>query len=146
MLTLVLQDHLLAKGQISPSNSKVRSESQSRGYKADKPVDSHEAAALSMELLLGSLQEGRLRIQRPIAVRFELEGDHYVAEAVDLAEFGFGKTASESLRDLQRAIAELYYSLEQDSHRLGADLADTWRRIQDYIVKTNPTQDEASGI
>ena len=78
--------------------------------------------SLPDELLLGFLRDGRLRVRSPIKVKLMTEGEHVVAEAVEFNEFGFGKNLSEALIDLQRAIAELHFTLEQDQDRLGTDL------------------------
>jgi len=87
------------------------------------------------DLLLGSLSDPRLRVVSPIRVRLFLEHDHVVAEAPNLNEFGYGSHISEAVRDIQRAIAQLYLSLEESSTRLGPDLVSTWSTLQCMIVR-----------
>lgn len=94
------------------------------------------------ELLLGTLSDARLKIVDPICVRLSFDHDQIVAEAVALNEFGFGDTASEAVADVQRAIAQLYFSLEESSDRLGLDLQRTWATIQTSVEKTAPTSDD----
>jgi len=87
------------------------------------------------KVLLGSLRDGRLRVFSPIKVRFIVEGNHVIAEATELNEFGFGANPSEALVDLQRAISELYFTLEQEQKRLGVDLQKVWGTLQKKILK-----------
>ncbi len=85
------------------------------------------------EMLIGSLRDGRLQVHTPIAVKLSTERDHFVAQAQEFNEFGFGTNPSEALRDLQRALTELYFTLEQEQHRLGPDLAAVWAKLQQAI-------------
>ena len=93
------------------------------------------ALAIPGEALLGSLRDGRLRVHSPIKVKFTKEGEHIIAEAVELDEFGFGENTSEALIDLQRVIAELYLTLEKEQNRLGKDLQGVWTILQEKIHK-----------
>lgn len=86
-------------------------------------------------ILIGFLHDGRLRVQIPIAVKFSTEEEHVIAEAEAFNEFGFGANPSEALRDLQRALAELYFTLEQEGHRLGSDLAHVWVSLRQAISR-----------
>lgn len=90
---------------------------------------------IANEILIGSVGDARLRIQSPIRVRFTLDAQQFVAEAVEFAEFGFGTNRSEALRDLQLAIVELYFTLEKEQGRLGPDLQNVWARLQERIHK-----------
>lgn len=93
----------------------------------------HFGAKVPQSILLGHLRDGRLQVVSPIAVGLTTEGNHVIAEALELAEFGFGENLSEALADLQRAVAELYLSLEADHDRLGSDLKDVWARLRDKV-------------
>jgi len=100
----------------------------SPGYgKTDQPVTfPHQA-------LLGFVRDGRLLVYSPIRVKFTQEGQHIIAEAVEFNEFGFGENESEALTDLQRAIVELYFTLEKEQERLGSDLQNVWGKLQKMI-------------
>ena len=87
------------------------------------------------ELLLGSVRDGRLRVNAPILVKCTKENQEIIAEAVELNEFGFGGNISEALSDLQAAIVELYFTLEQEQDRLGPDLQRTWVTLQEKISR-----------
>jgi hypothetical protein len=87
------------------------------------------------EMLLGSLRDGRLRVISPLKVKISHEGKHAIAEAVELDEFGFGANVSEAIVDLQRTIAELYFTLEKEQKRLGVDLQRIWGVLQEKILK-----------
>lgn len=86
-------------------------------------------------ILLGSLRDGRLRVQSPITVKLTKEDQHVIAEATELDEFGFGTNLSEALLDLQRAIIELYFTLETEQDRLGPDLQRIWVTLQDKLLR-----------
>lgn len=87
------------------------------------------------EILLGSLRDPRLRVRAALPVKFTKEDQHIIAEAVGLDEFGFGKNTSEALADLQRAVVELYLTLEQEQNRLGPDLQRTWSKLQEMTIR-----------
>jgi hypothetical protein len=63
------------------------------------------------------------------------EEDQVAAEAEELNEFGYGDNPTEAISDLQRAIAELYFTLEEDQGRLGKGLQDVWQTLQAKIVR-----------
>ena len=71
---------------------------------------------------LETLSDARLRVRQPFQVALTTENDDFVAEAVEIDEFGFGKNPSAAVRDLQRTIVELYFTLKSEAHRLGPDL------------------------
>lgn len=85
--------------------------------------------------LLGTLLDGRLRVQSPITVKLTKEDQHVIAEATELDEFGFGANLSEALRDLQRAIVELYFTLETEQDRLGPDLQKIRATLQRKLLR-----------
>ena len=82
--------------------------------------------AAPTEILIGALRDGRLRVVEPIRVKFCLN------------EFGFGSNQSEAISDLQNAIAELYFSLSDDQHRLGPDLQKVWETVNLAIKQAGP--------
>lgn len=87
---------------------------------------------------LGTLSDPRLRVIAPIHVRLFEEHGQVVAEATDLSEFGFGSNVSEAMRDVQRAIAQLYFSLDQDRERLGSDLQSAWSTLERTVARVTP--------
>ena len=97
-------------------------------------------SAFSDEVLIGWLRDGRLQVYSPIAVRFITDEHHVVAEAVEFNEFGFGQNSSEALADLQHAIAELYFTLEEEREHLGPDLKNVWEALQEHIRKNDHQQ------
>lgn len=82
---------------------------------------------------LGTLRDRRFRVQDPIDVKCSSEKGRIVAEALELNEFGFGENFSDAVADLQRAIVELYLTLNQDENRLGPDLEKVWATLQEKI-------------
>ena len=97
--------------------------------------DGDWAKALPATVMLGFLRDGRLRVRAAIEVAI-LEADgQIIAEAEELNEFGSGDNLTEAIIDLQHAIAELYFSLEEDKDRLGPGLEKVWAVLQGKIEK-----------
>ena len=86
-------------------------------------------------ILLGTLGDGRLRVRSPISVVLTTENQDHIAEAEELNEFGFGKNPSEAIADVRRALAELYFTLEQEQGRLGPDLVTIWDALRSKVEK-----------
>lgn len=91
--------------------------------------------AVPDQVLLGSLRDGRFRVMGPIAVKCTAENQDVIVEAIELNEFGFGRNLSEALSDLQAAIVELYFTLEQEQDRLGPDLQRIWAILQQKVLR-----------
>ena len=98
-------------------------------------VSDVQLTAVETEILVGSLRDGRLRVSAPFSVKFAVEEPHVIAEAAEFNEFGFGSNWPEALADLQRAISELYFTLEEGQEQLGTDLQKVWGRLQEKIQK-----------
>ena len=92
-------------------------------------LDGPEALPVPREFTLGSLRDGRLRVVEPIEVVQTAEDGKCVVETPELNEFGFGDNPSEAIADLQAAIAELYFTLNNEKDRLGPDLAAVWTTL-----------------
>ena len=106
--------------------------------RTEEPAPSEEVVSLPPEpFTLGSLRDGRLRVVEPIEVLPMLEGGKHVVEAPELNEFGFGDDLSEALSDLQAAIAELYFTLEDEQERLGPDLSSVWAELSQKVRKAD---------
>lgn len=85
------------------------------------------------QLMVGHLLDSRLRVFAPFLVQFAAVDGHVVAEASDFNEFGYGANTSEALRDLQHALAELYFELEAMQDKLGPDLLAVWNEMRSRI-------------
>ena len=97
--------------------------------------DLSPSLTLPARIKLESLADDRLRVKEPIeVVIFAAEG-FILAEAVGLNEFGYGDDAVEAVAELRYAIADLYFSLEEDQHRLGKGLQEVWKALQGKIEK-----------
>lgn len=115
-----------------------QSDNEVEAYQVEVPIEYVNielVPAMPKELLLGSLRDGRLRVISPLHVQFKYEGNNTIAEAIELDEFGFGKNVSEAIADLQRSIAELYFTLEKEQGRLGIDLQRIWNVLQEKILQ-----------
>jgi hypothetical protein len=99
------------------------------------PTVVEPSIATPTEIMIGSLRDGRLRVMQPIRVKFSKDGAGFIAEAIDLNEFGFGGNQSEAVADLQHAIAELYFSLRDERNRLGPDLRRVWKKVDRAIIE-----------
>lgn len=85
------------------------------------------------DFYLGTVRDARLRVVSPLHVTLASEEGNIRAEATEIDEFGFGGSYADALSDLQRAIAELYLSLEDAKDRLGPDLERVWQVLQAKI-------------
>jgi hypothetical protein len=74
---------------------------------------------------LATLGDGRLRVLSPVQVTVRFDENAFVASAEAFNEFGYGESQSDAVKDLQHALAELYFSLTADESRLSKELADT---------------------
>ena len=94
-----------------------------------------EPLTLPARIKLESLLDDRLRVKEPIDVSvFAAEG-FILAEAVDFNEFGYGDDPAAAVLELRYAIADLYFSLEEDKDRLGPGLQTIWETLQAKIAK-----------
>ena len=85
---------------------------------------------LPARIKLESLSDARLRVKEPIdVIIFETEG-FILAEAVGFNEFGQGENPAAAVAELQYALADLYFSLAGDQHRLGQWLQEVWAELQ----------------
>lgn len=82
---------------------------------------------------LGCLRDGRLRVREPLEVTITEEDGQIVAEAEELNEFGYGNNLTEAVIDLQHAVSELYFSLEEEQKRLGQRLQAVWDKLRAKI-------------
>ena len=96
-----------------------------------------QRSPLLKPITLDTLRDGRLRVVEPIEAIPMLEAGEHVLEAPELNEFGFGDTLSEALADLQAAIVELYFTLEEDQDRLGPDLSSVWDVLSRKVRKAD---------
>ena len=134
----VLKDaELLRLRPITEDKVQAGSSQRLEQVKFENILPSVMDAPAEEEFLLGRLRDGRLQVVVPIQVRTvrEAAASNFVAEAASLNEFGFGENQSEAIADLQHAIAELYFSLKADQHRLGPDLMKVWQTLQNLVVE-----------
>ena len=89
---------------------------------------------------LDSLRDDRLRVTEPFSVERLEEDGQCVLEATEINEFGFGENLSKAIADLQAAIAELYFSLEEERERLGADLENVWSILSQKVHRVDATR------
>lgn len=91
---------------------------------------------LPARIKLESLADDRLRVKEPIAVAVFRDDEGFIlAEAVELNEFGYGDDPAAAVQELRYAIADLYFSLEEDQDRLGPGLQTVWAVLQAKIEK-----------
>lgn len=82
---------------------------------------------------IGSLIDLRLRMNRPISLRIQRNQDQFTAVHDELDELGYGADPISAVQDFRQTLAELYWTLKEQQHRLGPDLARTWSLISDVI-------------
>lgn len=86
-------------------------------------------------ILLGTVSHAGFRVVKPIRVDIDVRGRDVIASWRRIDEFGTGSSTSVACGDLGRTIVELYNSLEADEARLGPDLAEVWRVLQEHLVR-----------
>ena len=84
-------------------------------------------------LEIRSLHNDRLEIDSPISVLVEEGEEQIIAYAPDLEIYGCGYDLGEALDDLRRSIVEMYYDLNKDKDKLGADLKKIWDYLYSII-------------
>jgi len=90
------------------------------------------AAQPSREVVeITTLRDGRLRLVQPLRVTITREKAAVTAQLEDIDEFGQGVSLADALEDLQRCVAELFLTLEDDEDVLGADL----RRVREWLLR-----------
>ena len=87
------------------------------------------------KVMLAFLRDGRLRLKSPIEVTISQEDGQTVANAGALNEYGAGNNQTEAIADLQRAIADLYFTLAEDQDRLGKKMQKVWEDLQSKISR-----------
>lgn len=94
-----------------------------------------QVSPLPSRIRLGFLRDGRLRLLQPLEVIITKEENQIAAEAEELNEFGYGDSSTEAVADLQRTIAELYFTLDETQGRLGKGLQEVWQTLRAKIVR-----------
>ena len=90
---------------------------------------------LPARIKLESLADDRLRVKAPIeVVLFAAEG-LVVAEVEELYECGDGPSPAAALADLQYALADLYFTLETEQHRLSKGMQPVWQLLQSKVAR-----------
>ena len=90
---------------------------------------------LPASLELAFLRDSRLRVQHPITVCISEDSGQVIAEAEGLDEYGSGANLTEAIADLQHALAELYFALEEQQDKLAAGLQQTWDALRSKVCK-----------
>ena len=95
------------------------------------------AVLMAPYFALNGLRDNRLTFTEPFAIERTTDAGQCVLEATEINEFGFGENLSEAIADLQAAIAELYFNLEEEREWLGADLATVWSTLCRKVRKVD---------
>lgn len=82
---------------------------------------------------LGTLFDGRFRVQKPIPVKLDRSGEGVSAIWDEIDEFGHADSASVATVELARTLVELYSTLEREQMNLGADLERVWASLKEHI-------------
>ena len=84
---------------------------------------------------IGSLLDSRLRMSQPVTLVIEKDEDFFVAWHEELQEFGYGADPISAVQDFRNSMAQLYWQLKEDHHRLGANLFDTWEKLSTLVYE-----------
>jgi hypothetical protein len=80
------------------------------------------APALPQHVEFTSLRDGRIRVLDPIRVKVSRHEEMVIAHIPEIEEYGQGPSLGEAIEDLQRGLAELFLTLEDEGESLGSDL------------------------
>ena len=84
---------------------------------------------------IGSLLDTRLRMSQPVTLVIEKDEEFFVAWHEELQEFGYGADPISAVQDFRNTMAQLYWQLKEDQHRLGADLFKTWEMLSTLVYE-----------
>jgi hypothetical protein len=84
---------------------------------------------------IGSLLDTRLRMSQPVTLVIEKDKDFFVAWHEELQEFGYGTDPISAVQDFRNTMAQLYWQLKEDQHRLGADLFEAWKMLSTLVYE-----------
>ena len=91
--------------------------------------------ASPLKIKLESLLDDRLRVREAIEVIVFKEEGQIIAEAVELNECGDGDNQADAIAELQYAIADLYFTLEEKQDHLGKGLQQVWEVLQTKVER-----------
>lgn len=97
-------------------------------------VEIHQLGVRPSEMLLGTINDLRFRVLKPIPVHLEFRQDGVVASWQEVDEFGMGNSISIACDDLGHTIAELFHSLAADESHLGPDLEKVLAVLKEHIA------------
>lgn len=97
-------------------------------------IEARSDAAID-RVRVGSLLDARLRMSQPVTLVIEKDEDFFVAWHEELQEFGYGTDPISAVQDFRNTMAQLYWQLKEDQHRLGADLLGTWERLSTLVYE-----------
>lgn len=91
-------------------------------------------------LEIAGLRDGRIRVLQPIGVEISRDGDLVTVQIPEIDEYGQGASLGEAIEDLQRGVAELLLTLEEERESLGSDLEQVrqWLLARLEIQSTKP--------
>jgi hypothetical protein len=84
---------------------------------------------------LGTLFDGRFRVQRSIPVTLDRSGEGVSAIWHEIDEFGHADSASAATVELARSLVELYSTLKREQTNLGPDLERVWSVLRQHIER-----------
>lgn len=85
------------------------------------------------KLLFGSLDDPEFRLRRAIPLDLSVEESSVVLTWAEVEEFGYGPTMGAALDDFGQTLRELYRRLHAKEARLGPDLQNVKKILDDYI-------------
>ena len=93
------------------------------------PFITMKISAVPKTVLIQVLLDDRLRLNRPVVVKIEKEGEHFIAKCDEFEEYGYGHSFIEAVDDLRQTLVELYWTLQKEQSRLGPGLANLWQKL-----------------
>jgi hypothetical protein len=97
-------------------------------------VETPETPSWPAKILLGWLNDPRLRLRKAIQIDLSRHEQTIIAYSPGFEEFGYGANISEALDDIAGTLSELFFSLGAHKDHLSKDLDCLRTLISEYVV------------
>jgi hypothetical protein len=130
-----LEQLVAEDAHIAPSGTFVAPGNQEEGGNAPSIAFVGGSEEFPMNLKFAALPDGRLRFKQPLSVRLSKDNGTYVAQCIEIDQFGYGSDSGEALDDLSRTLAEMfiYLSDADRSGSLGEALTEQYALLREFI-------------
>ena len=87
-------------------------------------------------VFISDLADNRLALRKPIPVVVEYSAGKVLAYSLDFSEFSYGDDEFEAIDEFKASVADLYFMLKDDSHKLGPLPMKHWNYLNSVIEES----------